>query len=149
MPESQLLIGLETSFKNWQKALNVNIYYILKAYIWCYPPPLAYGLYTCENVDIFGWPLTWCNIRYMWYCAMFAWVALLYSLDLSSGLTGEAGSTQQLYRLLTRYLQKQCRISHLTTGYGYNRIIIGIKLNKILRVPNSGHCRTKFNTHTK
>ncbi len=31
MPESQLLIGLETSFKNWQKALNGNIYYILKA----------------------------------------------------------------------------------------------------------------------
>ncbi len=21
------------------------------------PPPLAYGLYTCENVDIYGWPL--------------------------------------------------------------------------------------------
>ncbi len=39
MPESQLLIGLETSFKNSQKALNVNIYYILKAYIWCYPSP--------------------------------------------------------------------------------------------------------------
>ncbi len=39
MPESQLLIGLETSFKNGQKALNVNIYYILKAYIWCYPLP--------------------------------------------------------------------------------------------------------------
>ncbi len=36
---SQLLIGLETSCKNWQKALNVNIYYILKAYIWCYPLP--------------------------------------------------------------------------------------------------------------
>ncbi len=31
MPESQLLIGLETSFKNWQKAQNVNIYSILKA----------------------------------------------------------------------------------------------------------------------
>ncbi len=35
MPESQLLIGLETSFKNWQKAQNVNIYSILNAYIWC------------------------------------------------------------------------------------------------------------------
>ncbi len=58
MPESQIIIGLETSFKNGQKALNVNIYYILKTYIWCYPlPPLAYGLYTCESVDIFGWPL--------------------------------------------------------------------------------------------
>ncbi len=39
MPESQLLIGLETSFKNGQKALNVTIYYILKAYICCYPLP--------------------------------------------------------------------------------------------------------------
>ncbi len=29
MPESQLLIELETSFKNWQNALNVNMYYIL------------------------------------------------------------------------------------------------------------------------
>ncbi len=59
MPESQLLIGLKTSFKNWQKALNINIYYILKAYIWCYPiPPIVYSLYTCENVDIFGRPLT-------------------------------------------------------------------------------------------
>ncbi len=41
MPESQLLIGLETSFKNQQKAQNVNIYSILKAYIWCYTLPLA------------------------------------------------------------------------------------------------------------
>ncbi len=39
MPDSQLLIGQETSFKNWQKALNVNIYYILKVYIWFYPLP--------------------------------------------------------------------------------------------------------------
>ncbi len=54
MPESQLLMGLETSFKNSQKAQNINI---LKAYIWCYPLPLAYGLYTCENVDNYGWPL--------------------------------------------------------------------------------------------
>ncbi len=37
MPESQLLIGLETSFKNWQKAQNVNIDTIVKAYIWFYP----------------------------------------------------------------------------------------------------------------
>ncbi len=43
MPESQLLIGLETSFKNWQKAQNVNIYAILQAYIWFYPIPPTYG----------------------------------------------------------------------------------------------------------
>ncbi len=36
MPKSQLLIGLETSFKNWQKAQNVNIYFPSKAYC-CYP----------------------------------------------------------------------------------------------------------------
>ncbi len=57
MPESQLLIGLETSFKNLQKAQNVHIYSILKAYIWFYPLPLVYGLYTCENVENYGWPL--------------------------------------------------------------------------------------------
>ncbi len=57
MPESQFLIGLETSFKNWQKAQNVNIYSILKAYIWFYPLPLAYGLYACENVNNYGLPL--------------------------------------------------------------------------------------------
>ncbi len=56
MPESQLLIGLETNFQNRQKALNVNINHILKAFIWCYPSPLANGLYTCENVNIFGRP---------------------------------------------------------------------------------------------
>ncbi len=39
MPESQLLIGLETRFKNWEKAQNVNMYSILKAYIWFYPLP--------------------------------------------------------------------------------------------------------------
>ncbi len=38
---NQLLIQLETSFKNWQKAQNVNIYSIIKVYIWCYPLPLA------------------------------------------------------------------------------------------------------------
>ncbi len=64
MLESQLLIGLETSFKNWQKALNVNIYYILKEYIWCNPLPPAYGLYTCENVDIFGRPLKYLHSTY-------------------------------------------------------------------------------------
>ncbi len=58
MPKSQLLIGLETSFKNWQNAAqNVNIYFPSKAYIWSYPLPLAYGLYTCENVDNYGLPL--------------------------------------------------------------------------------------------
>ncbi len=66
MQDSQLLIGLETSFKNWQKAQNVNIYSILKAYIWCYPL-LAYGLYACENVDNYGWPLTLCLEMY-WTC---------------------------------------------------------------------------------
>ncbi len=30
---------LEASFKNRQKAQNVNIYSILKAYIWFYPLP--------------------------------------------------------------------------------------------------------------
>ncbi len=60
MPKSQLLIGLETSFKNWQKAQNVNIYVPSKVYIWSYPiPPLVYGLNTCENVDNYGWPLTY------------------------------------------------------------------------------------------
>ncbi len=56
MPESQLLIELETSFNNWQKAQNVNIYSILKTYIWCYPLRLAYGVYACENVDNYGIP---------------------------------------------------------------------------------------------
>ncbi len=64
MPESHLLIRLETSFKNWQKAQNVNIYSILKAYIWFYslPPPIVYGLYTCENVNNYGWPLSPLNL---------------------------------------------------------------------------------------
>ncbi len=39
MPKSPPLIELETSFKNGQKAQHVNIYYLSKAYIWCYPPP--------------------------------------------------------------------------------------------------------------
>ncbi len=57
MPKSRLLIGLETSFKNWQKAQHVNIYFISKAYICCYHLLYIYGLYTCENVDNYGWPL--------------------------------------------------------------------------------------------
>ncbi len=39
MPESQLQIGPETSFKKRQKAQNVTIYFVLKAYIWFYPLP--------------------------------------------------------------------------------------------------------------
>ncbi len=30
---------------------------MLKVYIWYYPLPLAYGLYTFKNVDNYGWPL--------------------------------------------------------------------------------------------
>ncbi len=62
MLKYQLLIGLETSFKNWQKAQNVNIYFPSKVDIWSYP--LVYGLYTCENVDNYGWPLTMVTGRY-------------------------------------------------------------------------------------
>ncbi len=55
MPESQLLIGLDTSFKNRQKALNVNIYsisvYIKSIHQLLLPPPLPYGLYAWKNVD--------------------------------------------------------------------------------------------------
>ncbi len=41
MPTFQLLIWLETSFKNWQKAQHVNIYFLSKVYIYSYPlPPL-------------------------------------------------------------------------------------------------------------
>ncbi len=39
MPKSQLLIRLETSFKNWHNVQNVNIYFSSKAYICCYPLP--------------------------------------------------------------------------------------------------------------
>ncbi len=61
--KSQLLIGLETSFSNWQKAQHVKMYFPSKVYIWCYPPyPLVYGLYTYENVDNYGWPLSSHNI---------------------------------------------------------------------------------------
>ncbi len=37
MPKSQLLIGLQTSLKNWQKAQIVNIYFLTKVYTWYYP----------------------------------------------------------------------------------------------------------------
>ncbi len=65
MPEYQLLIGLEPSYKNWQKAQNVNIYSILKAYIWFYPFSLVYGLYAFENVDNYGLPLNKLNNGYI------------------------------------------------------------------------------------
>ncbi len=39
MPESQLLLGLETNIESWHKAPYVNIYSLLKAYIWFYPLP--------------------------------------------------------------------------------------------------------------
>ncbi len=55
MPNSQLLIGLETvrkprmstfiSHQNCTSGLTPS-------------PPLVYGLYTCENVDNYGWPLS-------------------------------------------------------------------------------------------
>ncbi len=32
--------------------VNTSVHLVLP------PPPLAYGVYTCENIDIFGWPLT-------------------------------------------------------------------------------------------
>ncbi len=35
-PKSHLLIGLETSFQNWKKGPNVNIYSLSKSYIYCY-----------------------------------------------------------------------------------------------------------------
>ncbi len=71
MPESQLLIGLETSFKNCQKAQNVNMYSILKVYICFYALPLAYGLYDCENVDNYGWPLRYFVLWHLSYLQKF------------------------------------------------------------------------------
>ncbi len=41
MPNSQLLIRLETSFKNWQNAQHVNMYFLLKVYICCCSLPLS------------------------------------------------------------------------------------------------------------
>ncbi len=58
MPESQLLIGLETSFKNRESIECQHVLYIKSVHLVLSPPPLAYGLYTCENVDIFGRPLS-------------------------------------------------------------------------------------------
>ncbi len=57
MPKSLLLIGLETSFKNWQKAQHVTFIPHQKHTSGVSPLPLASVLYTCENVDNYGWPL--------------------------------------------------------------------------------------------
>ncbi len=65
MPKSQL-IRLETSFKNSQKAQNVNIYQKRTSGFSPSPPPHsapAYGLYTCENVNNYGWPLNYTSIK--------------------------------------------------------------------------------------
>ncbi len=57
MPESQLLIGLETSFKKLTECSECQHILYIKAYIWFYSLPLAYGLYACENIDNYGLPL--------------------------------------------------------------------------------------------
>ncbi len=31
------------------------------------PPPKMYGLYTCDNVDIYGWPLTITNQKVIFF----------------------------------------------------------------------------------
>ncbi len=82
MPTSQLLIGLETSFKNWQKAWSMLPFISLKNLHLVLPPsPLAYSLFTCENVDNYGWPLshllTWCSFT----CKLIAPVFLAATLS--------------------------------------------------------------------
>ncbi len=57
MPECHLLIGLETRFKLIESSEFHHLFSI-KSIIWCYPLPLAYGLYACENINHYGWPLT-------------------------------------------------------------------------------------------
>ncbi len=49
MPKSQLLIGQDTSFKNWQTECSACNQFGF------YPP--AFCLYICENVEKYGWPL--------------------------------------------------------------------------------------------
>ncbi len=56
MPKSQLLIGLENSFKNWQKAQNVNIYFSSKAYVWFYPFPCTWWGYQMTKTVQNGGP---------------------------------------------------------------------------------------------
>ncbi len=59
MPKFHLLIWLETSSKNWLKAQHCQHLFPIKSVhlVFLHPPPLAYGLYTCENVDNYGWPI--------------------------------------------------------------------------------------------
>ncbi len=57
MPKSQLLIGLETSFKNRQKAWYWHYLFPIRSVHLVLPPPLAYGLYTCESIANYGKPL--------------------------------------------------------------------------------------------
>ncbi len=53
MPESPLLIGLETSFKSseWQYLFDIESVHLVLA-----APSLAYGLYTCEMLTIMDSP---------------------------------------------------------------------------------------------
>ncbi len=64
MPESQLLIGLETSFKLIENSECQHLFYIKSIHLLLPPPHLAYGLYTCENVDNYGWPLSVIRINH-------------------------------------------------------------------------------------
>ncbi len=57
MPKSSLLIGLETSLKTDNNLGMSTFISHQKHTSGLTPLPLAYGLYTCENVDNYGWPL--------------------------------------------------------------------------------------------
>ncbi len=70
MPQSQLLIELETSFKTWQKAQHVNIPPILKAYIWCYPfHPSVQFLHLWKCWQLWMAPNYFPLVIYLWKCA--------------------------------------------------------------------------------
>ncbi len=57
-PKSQLLLGLEASFKMDIKLRMTTFISFQKHIFGITPSSLAYGLYTCENVDNYGWPLS-------------------------------------------------------------------------------------------
>ncbi len=87
MPESQLLIGLKASFKNWQKALNVNIYYILKAYMWCYPfPPSVRFVHLWKCWQFWTAPL-WNNINIAkrYHLCWWALICFVYCTNILNG----------------------------------------------------------------
>ncbi len=57
MPKSQLLIGLETSFKTDRKLRMSTCTSHKQLTSGVTPSPILYSLYTCENVDNYGWHL--------------------------------------------------------------------------------------------